>query len=246
MTAHIYKRFISTHTLTWSVTLDCCKRWIAWNISTHTLTWSVTQNLWKLQKSTEFQLTRSRGAWPVNSPFCRIYLFISTHTLTWSVTSSAGNMTYGKIISTHTLTWSVTGWRRKRRNWMQISTHTLTWSVTSEFDIILIWALFQLTRSRGAWRTENMGCVNMVYFNSHAHVERDSLSGIPADRIAISTHTLTWSVTQRHTSSRKMIEISTHTLTWSVTSKAPDAKSREEISTHTLTWSVTVCLYFEL
>ena len=55
-----------------------------------------------------------------------------------------------------------------------ISTHTLTWSVTSAFGTI-----------------SSSNC----YFNSHAHVERDSttIEGVlPAD---ISTHTLTWSVT---------------------------------------------------
>ena len=36
------------------------------------------------------------------------------------------------------------------------------------------------------------------YFNSHAHVERDVILGIGMLlTIAISTHTLTWSVTQR-------------------------------------------------
>ena len=33
---------ISTHTLTWSVTSDCVLFWHAVRISTHTLTWSVT------------------------------------------------------------------------------------------------------------------------------------------------------------------------------------------------------------
>ena len=33
---------ISTHTLTWSVTLADCQLWIVLSISTHTLTWSVT------------------------------------------------------------------------------------------------------------------------------------------------------------------------------------------------------------
>ena len=75
---------ISTHTLTWSVTIDKVGRMIFvdnfnshahverdssaipdrnihW-ISTHTLTWSVTSSVVTLQPSTIFQLTRSRGA----------------------------------------------------------------------------------------------------------------------------------------------------------------------------------------
>ena len=56
-----------------------------------------------------------------------------------------------------------------------ISTHTLTWSVT--FSLLAV--IFP-----------------NVYFNSHAHVERDIL--ILREHLIlfiISTHTLTWSVT---------------------------------------------------
>ena len=55
------------------------------------------------------------------------------------------------------------------------------------------------------------------YFNSHAHVERDATYVRLNFNLSISTHTLTWSVTNRfvHIISRK--GISTHTLTWSVT-----------------------------
>ena len=54
-------------------------------------------------------------------------------------------------------------------------------------------------------------------FNSHAHVERDFNKEKPKDVFRISTHTLTWSVTNRRGISSVNIEISTHTLTWSVT-----------------------------
>ena len=55
----------------------------------------------------------------------------------------------------------------------------------------------------------------------------------------ISTHTLTWSVTNCLERIYVGISISTHTLTWSVTNT--DVKGAESvfISTHTLTWSVT-------
>ena len=55
---------ISTHTLTWSVTMHDMLQEVFNRISTHTLTWSVT-------------------------PRCNdvaLVLYISTHTLTWSVT----------------------------------------------------------------------------------------------------------------------------------------------------------------
>ena len=57
------------------------------------------------------------------------------------------------VISTHTLTWSVTNPKGEYWNYFYISTHTLTWSVT----VLPICYLLYLN-----------------YFNSHAHVERDS------------------------------------------------------------------------
>ena len=98
-------------------------------------------------------------------------------------------------------------------------------------------------------------------FNSHAHVERDFFGTIHPGYERISTHTLTWSVTQDLAGSRSAICISTHTLTWSVTQSAINPPTletnfnshahverdtlhetgsvRTNISTHTLTWSVT-------
>ena len=55
---------ISTHTLTWSVTMRNGKKQFIIDISTHTLTWSVT----------------------VVYPLLWVVMHISTHTLTWSVT----------------------------------------------------------------------------------------------------------------------------------------------------------------
>ena len=53
---------ISTHTLTWSVTEKLVVESIDIIISTHTLTWSVTQNNDIDFEQFKFQLTRSRGA----------------------------------------------------------------------------------------------------------------------------------------------------------------------------------------
>ena len=54
-------------------------------------------------------------------------------------------------------------------------------------------------------------------FNSHAHVERDDVTYEQVMRLGISTHTLTWSVTQALARRNYAACISTHTLTWSVT-----------------------------
>ena len=76
---------------------------------------------------------------------------------------------------------------------------------------------FQLTRSRGAWPSlfHRQSCI--CYFNSHAHVERDLERPAPSAYRAISTHTLTWSVTFQYCRLKPIWKISTHTLTWSVT-----------------------------
>ena len=55
------------------------------------------------------------------------------------------------------------------------------------------------------------------YFNSHAHVERDVWYFRIACQFYISTHTLTWSVTDLSKVVFPVVIISTHTLTWSVT-----------------------------
>ena len=57
-------KYISTHTLTWSVTNALTSSLFSSGISTHTLTWSVTRSVHNRQPLAQFQLTRSRGAWP--------------------------------------------------------------------------------------------------------------------------------------------------------------------------------------
>ena len=144
-------------------------------ISTHTLTWSVTVWFWVTHAEpthfnshahVERDLQQSNNIHP-NLP-------ISTHTLTWSVTSfnvcisflryfnshahverdprGNANIPRSAAISTHTLTWSVTYLVNAVVGHLFISTHTLTWSVTCSFVIPLS---------------------SDEDFNSHAHVERD-------------------------------------------------------------------------
>ena len=57
-------------------------------------------------------------------------------------------------ISTHTLSWSVTTEEEPTEEEPTISTHTLSWSVTYPANMVL---------------------PNILYFNSHALVERDVL-----------------------------------------------------------------------
>ena len=80
---------------------------------------------------------------------CQI-IGISTHTLTWSVTREISVQFFWTYISTHTLTWSVTYAYILSYKATSISTHTLTWSVTIQLFIYVFLAKFQLTRSRGA------------------------------------------------------------------------------------------------
>ena len=123
--------------------------------------------------------------------------------------------------------------------------------------------VFQLTRSRGAWLLIFFSILNILDFNSHAHVERDYGQRCRYLHFTISTHTLTWSVTKedqikerkyQNFNSHAHVErdywnkeviinlktISTHTLTWSVTNRGGKELWLATISTHTLTWSVTV------
>ena len=81
-------RVISTHTLTWSVT-------IATIVFCILLKFQLTRSrgAWhtyamKVLGLKSFQLTRSRGAWPVGSSSVGSSSVISTHTLTWSVTGT--------------------------------------------------------------------------------------------------------------------------------------------------------------
>ena len=144
----------------------------------------------------------------------------------------------------------------------KISTHTLTWSVTWQFSSIKQIIIFQLTRSRGAWLINVRYCSQLVYFNSHAHVERDffadktTLKGVnfnshahvERDRVEISIYTAIWyfnshAHVERDWGKCEQIvksHISTHTLTWSVTKHPRTRIKSSGISTHTLTWSVTL------
>ena len=77
-----------------------------------------------------------------------------------------------------------------------ISTHTLTWSVTFELNIcVLCFYNFNSHAHVERDRCRSNFMARETHFNSHAHVERDRLSQLKKSGYYISTHTLTWSVT---------------------------------------------------
>ena len=189
-------------------------------ISTHTLTWSVTVQIRQFLGQQTFQLTRSRGAWPIKILWQQGHIwfqltrsrgawlpaFLRSRTICWfQLTRSRGawpaasctvsnrssfQLTRSRgawrfkgfqhcniiVISTHTLTWSVTEVRYFFIWGTFISTHTLTWSVTCSFLSLCNKNEFQLTRSRGAWPMLLRYVAYHINFNSHAHVERDCVA----------------------------------------------------------------------
>ena len=82
--------------------------------------------------------------------------------------------------------------------------------------------------------------IHLCDFNSHAHVERDHRGENQLNLQAISTHTLTWSVTQY----LQTIKIFTRNFNSHAHVERDGINyyffgEDEQISTHTLTWSVT-------
>ncbi len=143
---------ISTHTLTWSVTIIPLKT-IPWQkISTHTLTWSVTCVVQISVAVQKFQLTRSRGAWLKSSCLAHAVIHFNSHAHVERDFYKSSPILTSFCISTHTLTWSVTKFITCSSMVSGISTHTLTWSVTGNNIQCIEKRQFQLTRSRGAWQ----------------------------------------------------------------------------------------------
>ena len=77
-----------------------------------------------------------------------------------------------------------------------ISTHTLTWSVTGLTNEQLKAEIYFNSHAHVERDLHAITSLSKnIYFNSHAHVERDMLKWEIALLARISTHTLTWSVT---------------------------------------------------
>ena len=209
-------------------------------ISTHTLTWSVTLKRVKYCWALKFQLTRSRGAW-------RELLYVATSPLSnFNSHAHVERDVYipirWLILLEFQLTRSRGAWlsnlyiilclrhfnshahverdqrctplracllyfnshahverdlRADNMNlssyWFQLTRSRGAWQ--SEIIPVSVCDAFQLTRSRGAWLNRGYLVFRLIYFNSHAHVERDDTYGKCYAIVTISTHTLTWSVT---------------------------------------------------
>ena len=80
-----------------------------------------------------------------------------------------------------------------------ISTHTLTWSVTCD-EICIQHQNLYFNSHAHVERDVIIVSLPLKYlnFNSHAHVERDFIKKLSDEITKISTHTLTWSVTIVH------------------------------------------------
>ena len=238
----------------------CLTRWRIW-ISTHTLTWSVTS--WR-SACRAFQNFNSHAHVERDLMFCvfsycAVYFNSHAH-----VERDLACFHFFELLCQFQLTRSRGAWRPSPPIWAKTSEFQLTrsrgaWRSSEQLTARCF--SFQLTRSRGAWlnsygifclvwnfnshahvERDSSGCSNFLiwaYFNSHAHVERDMWRSRPQNRLWISTHTLTWSVTERFSFRSQWNLISTHTLTWSVTASASAQQTEADISTHTLTWSVT-------
>ena len=145
-------------------------------ISTHTLTWSVTCDEICIQHQNLYFNSHAhveRDICLAYFSFEKIYFNSHAHVERDFIKKLSDEITK---ISTHTLTWSVT------------IVHKLKITVENNFN------------SHAHVERDSSPIVNaygVVYFNSHAHVERDALLKFSLCQIiGISTHTLTWSVTE--------------------------------------------------
>ena len=137
--------------------------------------------------------------------------FSFPHFYTFQLTRSRGawrtSLFSAQIYKTFQLTRSRGAWRGLMNDSVYYDSFQLTRSRGAWLKLAKTCKIintFQLTRSRGAWLIEN---VCQLF------------------HVVISTHTLTWSVTNGLTRAWLMNIISTHTLTWSVTCTANPCKT---------------------
>ena len=143
-------------------------------ISTHTLTWSVTYvQIRQFLDQQTFQLTRSRGAWHKTTLKGVAGKDFNSHAHVERDRSTVSSSMFKRNFNSHAhverdvqncnylmLRCHFNSHAHVERdeivrNWINaqsISTHTLTWSVTMIIDFLKDFYWFQLTRSRGAWR----------------------------------------------------------------------------------------------
>ena len=138
-----------------------------------------------------FQLTSSRGGWRLFRAYKLIRTYFNSH---------PHEEDDERRIEVH-----------RRTN---ISTHILTRRMTQCVKHFFTAQLFQLTSSRGGWRSTSLWTFSIREISTHILTRRMttfSLSTLP--KYIISTHILTRRMTANHTAVDNQIYISTHILT---------------------------------
>ena len=147
-----------------------------WTISTHTLTWSVTSCFLYLYEKWAFQLTRSRGAWPLLYLYSTTIIHFNSHA---HVERDAHALSCSPVRIRFQLTRSRGAWlavliTTRTGSKFQLTRSRGAWRYLLQCNVSIC-LIFQLTRSRGAWPSKLPWVDEYIYFNSHAHVERDVL-----------------------------------------------------------------------
>ena len=127
------------------------------------------------------------------------FTFISTHTLTWSVTRLAFEFSNACIyFNSHAHVERDHSRLQMLCNLLYFNSHA---HVERDHHVELTDGGKYNFNSHAHVERDAAPCVAMpwlINFNSHAHVERDQFSALYLIQIGISTHTLTWSVTDNH------------------------------------------------
>ena len=169
----IYSIYFNSHAHVERDRLQDYKLYSRWYFNSHAhVERDMTLPSWQGSSMT-FQLTRSRGAWLVG---------LADEVYKWNFNSHA-----------HVERDAPRRINRRRQVQFQLTRSRGAWQY--EMEAFLARYQFQLTRSRGAWLVSAKIIEGHANFNSHAHVERDNHRPIFEDNLSISTHTLTWSVT---------------------------------------------------
>ena len=235
----IYSIYFNSHAHVERDRLQDYKLYSRWYFNSHAhVERDMTLPSWQGSSMT-FQLTRSRGAWLVG---------LADEVYKWNFNSHA-----------HVERDAPRRINRRRQVQFQLTRSRGAWQY--EMEAFLARYQFQLTRSRGAWRIWRLLYGRAQNFNSHAHVERDSLYFM--SRLNPITFQLTrsrgaWRIwrllygrAQNFNShahvERDYYHRALHAATAHFNSHAHVERDivcyndfgQEIISTHTLTWSVT-------
>ena len=101
-------KYISTHTLTWSVTINVDSDFMPFMISTHTLTWSVTNDLaGRPERRLHFNSHAHVERDTTTTAEPETTTDFNSHAHVERDKNLCKNIS-AHVISTHTLTWSVT------------------------------------------------------------------------------------------------------------------------------------------